>query len=483
MSETSLDPADWERFRRLLHDAVDGVVDDLAGVREKPAWRPVSENVKAALREPLPRSGEPLETTLARFNELVRPYPTGNRHPRFLGWVHGAGNAPGVLAELLAAGMNANVGGREHAAVYVEREVVAWFAELFGFPPGASGILTSGTSMGNLLGVVAARDAALGADARERGIGGAKLVAYARRGVHDSVAKALRIAGLGERALRLIEADAGSGMDPGALRARIEADRAAGERPFLVVATAGTVDTGAFDRLDTLADACAEHELWLHVDGAFGALAVASPKHAHLVAGIERADSLAFDAHKWLHAPYAVGCALFRDERAHRAAFVSSPEYLGRSARGTAAGAPWYADYGLELSREFRALKLWFTLRHYGIEVLGASIARTCELAEVLERRVRDCDELEVLAPVTLNVVCFRARPPQLDDEAALDRLNDAVAIAVQESGAAVLSTTRIAGKRALRACIVNHRTAEADLDVVIDAVRAAARRTGAAIR
>ena len=483
MSETSLDPADWERFRRLLHDAVDGVVDDLAGVREKPAWRPVPQRVKAALREPLPRGGEPLETTLARFGELIRPYPTGNRHPRFFGWVHGAGNAPGVLAELLAAGMNANVGGREHAAVYVEREVVAWFAELFGFPPGASGILTSGTSMGNLLAVVAARDAALGDGARERGIAGAKLVAYAGHGVHDSVAKALRIAGLGEGALRLIAADAVSGIDVDALRARIEADRAAGEQPFLVVATAGSVDTGWFDRLEALADLCADQRLWLHVDGAFGALAIASPKHAHLVAGIERADSLAFDAHKWLHAPYAVGCALFRDERSHRAAFVSSPEYLGRSARGTAAGAPWYADYGLELSREFRALKVWFALRHYGIDALGASIARTCDLAAALAARVRERDELELLAPVTLNVVCFRAHPAQIDDEAALDRLNEAVAIAVQESGAAVLSTTRVAGKRALRACIVNHRTVEADLDVVIATVRTAARDAGAAHR
>ena len=483
MSETSLDPADWERFRRLLHDVVDGVVDDLAGVRERPAWRPVPERVKAALREPLPRDGEPLETTLARFDELIRPFPTGNRHPRFFGWVHGAGNAPGVLAELLAAGMNANVGGREHAAVYVEREVVAWFAELFGFPPGASGILTSGTSMGNLLAVVAARDAALGHGARERGIAGAKLVAYAGRGVHDSVAKALRIAGLGEDALRLIDADLARGIDVGALRARVEADRAAGEHPFLVVATAGSVDTGRFDRLGALADLCAERGLWLHVDGAFGALAIASPRHAHLVAGIERADSLAFDAHKWLHAPYAVGCALFGDERAHRAAFVSSPEYLGRSARGTAAGAPWYADYGLELSREFRALKVWFTLRHYGIDPLGASIARTCDLAAALAERVRGCEELELLAPVTLNVVCFRAHPPQLDDEAALERLNESVAIAVQESGAAVLSTTRVGGKRALRACIVNHRTVEADLDLVVDAVRKAALEIGTALR
>ncbi|HTD37494.1 MAG TPA: aminotransferase class V-fold PLP-dependent enzyme [Candidatus Limnocylindrales bacterium] len=471
----SLDPEDWDAFRRVMHDAVDGAVDDLARVREGPAWRPVPDAVKAALREPLPRAGEPLETTLARYDELIRPYPTGNRHPRFFGWVHGAGNAAGVLAELLAAGMNANVGGREHAAVYVERAVVGWFAELFGFPETASGVLTTGTSMGNLLAVVAARDVALGA-LRTDGAGAARLTGYTATGVHDSVPKAFRIAGLSRDALRTVVVDDRFAIDLGALRRRIAADRAAGERPFLVVATAGSVDTGAFDPLDALADLCAEEGLWLHVDGAFGALAIASPSQAHFVAGIERADSLAFDAHKWLQVPYAAGCVLFRDERAHRAAFASSPDYLARAERGTAAGAPWFADYGLELSRDFRALKIWFTLKHYGIERLGASIARTCELAALLGERIEQSDYLELLAPVVLNVVCFRWKPRDgTPDDAALDALNEAIAVAVQESGAAVPSTTRVGGKRALRVCIVNHRTREDDLDVLLGAVRTAA--------
>jgi glutamate/tyrosine decarboxylase-like PLP-dependent enzyme len=475
VTRASLDPSDWDAFRRTLHDAVDATVDELAAVRDGPAWRPVPEAVKVQLREPLPREGEPLEATYARFAELIAPYSTGNRHPRFFGWVHGAGTPAGVLAELLAAAMNSNVGGREHAAVYVEREVIRWFAELFGFPVNASGILTSGTSMGNLLAVVAARDAALGPRARAAGIGGARLTAYAGTGVHDSVAKALRTAGLGEDALRLVRLDDALAIDVGALRERIAADRAAGAQPFLVVATAGSVDSGAFDPLGALANLCAAEGLWLHVDGAFGALAVASPVHAHLVAGIERADSLAFDAHKWLHAPYAVGCVLFRDERAHRAAFASEPEYLGRAERGTAAGAPWFTDYGLELSREFRALKVWFTLRHFGIDRLGESIARTCELATTLAGYVDGADDLELLAPVALNVVCFRFRRPGLDD-AELDRLNEAIAVLVQESGMAVTSTTRIGGRRALRACIVNHRTDELDLDMLLMAVRTAAR-------
>jgi aromatic-L-amino-acid/L-tryptophan decarboxylase len=478
-SGESLDPTSWDDVRRALHDAVDGIVDDLAGLRDDPAWRPVPDAVKRSLRTPVPRAGEPLDATLAAFDELVRPYPTGNRHPRFFGWVHGAGTAAGVLAELLAAGMNANVGGREHAAVYVERQVVAWFAELLEFPRDASGILTSGTSMGNLLAITAARDAALGPGARDRGIAGARLTAYAARGAHDCVAKALRIAGLGTAALRLIDADERGALDANVLRARIAADRAAGYRPFLVVGTAGTVDTGAFDDFNALANVCAEERLWLHVDGAFGALAAASPAHAHLVRGMERANSLAFDAHKWLHAPYGVGCVLFRDQHAHRDAFASNPAYLARSARGTAAGAPWFADYGLELSREFRALKVWFTLRHYGIERLGASIARNCDLAKALGDSVAADHDLELLAPVTLNVVCFRYRAPGLHDD-ALDELNAEIAIDVQESGAAVVSTTRIANRVALRACIVNHRTRADDLTLLLAAVRSAAGRRAA---
>ncbi|HTJ25910.1 MAG TPA: aminotransferase class V-fold PLP-dependent enzyme [Candidatus Limnocylindria bacterium] len=472
MNEQSLDPADWGAYRATLHAAVDEIVDALAGVREGAVWRLVPDAVKAALDEPLPRGGEPLDATVARYRDLVAPYPTGNAHPRFFGWVHGGGTPAGVLAELFAAALNANVGGREHAAVYVERAVVRWFRELFGFPEGASGVLTSGTSMGNLLAVVAARDAALGAGARVHGVAGRRLTAYAARGVHDCVSKAMRIAGLGTEALRIVAVDAALALDVSALRARIAADRAAGAEPFLVVATAGSVDAGAFDPLGALADLCREERLWLHVDGAFGAFARLSPAHAHLVAGIERADSLAFDAHKWLQAPYAVGCVLFRDETAHRAAFSSSPAYLARAERGAAAGAPWFADYGLELSREFRALKLWFTMRHFGVERLAAVVARTCELAGALAARVEADPALELLAPVPLNVVCFRVHPTGMEDEAALDALNAAIAVAVQESGEAVPSTTRIGGRLALRACIINHRTVEEDLDVLLAAVR-----------
>jgi glutamate/tyrosine decarboxylase-like PLP-dependent enzyme len=333
--------------------------------------------------------------------------------------------------------------------------------------------------MGNVLAICAARDAALGADARTTGIGGAPLVAYAARGAHSSIAKAMRMAGLGTDALRAVDVDERFAIDVDDLRVRIAADRAAGLQPFLVVATAGTVDTGAFDPLDALADLCKREGLWLHVDGAFGALAITSPRHAHLVDGINRADSLAFDAHKWLQAPYAVGCVLFRDERTHRAAFSETPDYLAPAERGTAAGAPWYAEYGLELSRDFRALRLWMMLHHYGIARFGEAIAASCDLTAELGHQIEASPELELMAPVFLNVVCFRVRPPDLD-EPALDCLNAAVAVAVQEGGEVVLSTTRIGGRLALRGCLINHRTVAADVADILEAIQQARHHIGA---
>ena len=478
MNDGSLDPADWERYRRLLHDAVDGVVDDLAGVREQPAWRPVPDAVKAALREPLPRAGEPLEATLARFDALVRPYPTGNRHPRFFGWVHGAGNAAGIVAELLAAGMNANTGGREHAAVYVERAVVAWFAELFGFPPGSSGILTSGTSMGNLLAVVAARDAAF--PGRKRRLRPARLTAYAARGrprlgpqgaAHrrprrGSLAHRPGRRSAGDRSRAARAPHRGRRAPPASGRSWSSGRRAAST-------PARSTGSSARRALRAARPVAARRRRVRRARGREPrAGAPRDRDRARRLAGVRRAQVAARAVCR--------RCVLFRDERAHRAAFASAPEYLARAERGTAAGAPWFADYGLEFSREFRALKVWFTLRHYGIERLGASIARTCALAAALAERVRAADDLELLAPAGLNVVCFRCVLPGLD-EPALERLNDAVAVAVQERGDAVLSTTRIAGRRALRACIVNHRTREDDLDLTLAAVRAAARDVAAA--
>jgi glutamate/tyrosine decarboxylase-like PLP-dependent enzyme len=243
----------------------------------------------------------------------------------------------------------------------------------------------------------------------------------------------------------------------------VEADRAAGLDPFLIVGTAGTVDTGAVDDLEALAAIAARERLWLHVDGAFGALAQLSPELAPLLAGIERADSIAFDFHKWGQAPYDAGFVLMRDEARHRAAFVSSAAYLERGTRGLAAGGPWPCDYGPDLSRGFRALKVWFAFKTHGAEAIGASIARTCHLARALGARIDAEPELERLAPVPLNIVCFRFK--------GSDALNAEIVVRLQESGLAAPSTTTLHGRLCIRAAIVNHRTRREDIDVLADEV------------
>jgi glutamate/tyrosine decarboxylase-like PLP-dependent enzyme len=384
-----------------------------------------------------------------------------------MGWVHGGGTAVGMLAEMLAAGLNANLGGRDHMPIEVERQIVHWMRDLFGFPGGASGIFVTGTSMANLLAVLVARTHALGAIARQHGAGadGALLTAYASKAAHGCISRAMDIAGLGSDALRKIEIDADHRIDVAALRAQIASDREIGFKPFIVVASAGTVDVGAIDDLAALAALCREEGIWFHVDGAFGALAILSPELAPRLAGIELADSIALDFHKWGQVPYDAGFLLVRDGERHAQAFAQPAAYLRREARGLAAGSSWPCDLGPDLSRGFRALKTWFTLKTFGTERLGAVIARTCALAKYLEARVLAEPRLELLAPVNLNIVCFRYRAVDADE------INREIVADVQESGIAAPSSTTIDGRFAIRAAIVNHRTDVADIDALVAAV------------
>jgi aromatic-L-amino-acid decarboxylase len=465
-----LDPSDPRAFRSLAHRVLDDALDGLERVPAEPAWRAVPAVVKAALREPLPESPTGLDEVYADFKALIEPYGSGNRHPRFLGWVQGNGTPSGVLAEMLAAALNANTGGREHSAVYVERAVIAWSAEMFGFPPSATGILTSGTSLANLIAVLAARCHRLGDDVRVRGLRDRRLVGYASRAVHRCVPAAFDIAGLGSTALRKIATRRDHRIAIDCLRSEIAADRAAGCEPFMVVASAGTVDCGAIDDLAALADVCAEENLWLHVDGAFGALAILSPKHRALLAGIERADSLAFDFHKWLHVPYDAGCVLVRDGERHRAAFAAPAAYLAPAAAGTAAGQPWFADYGPELSRRFRALAIWFAFKEHGTRRLGAAIAENCDQAARLAAAVAARADVVLAAPVPLNIVCLRFDNGRHEPD-VLDELNAAIVIDLQTRGVAVPSTTFIDGRCVIRINLTNHRVVDADLELTLDAI------------
>ena len=473
-SETDLDPEDWPAFRAQAHAMLDDMLDHVAGVRTRPVWQAPPARLPDSLAASAPEAPAPLAEIHADFLRDVAPFAVGNLHPRFMGWVHGAGTVVGAVAEMLAAGLNANLGGRWQAPIELERQIARWMAELTGLPETSSGLFVTGASMANFVAVLVARTAALGPASRALGVSasGARLVAYASAAAHNCVPRAMDMAGLGSASLRSIPTDAQGRIEVAAVAAAITADRAAGLTPFLLVGTAGGVDIGAIDELGALADLALAEGLHFHVDGAFGALGVMSPELKPLFAGIERADSIAMDFHKWGQAPYDAGFVLVRDPDKHMAAFASPAAYLGRAERGLAAGSPWPCDFGPDLSRGFRALKVWFTLRAYGTRRLGETMLQTCRLARRLAERVDAEPELERLAPVPLNIVCFRYRAG-----ADSDRLNEDLVVELQESGIAAPSTTRIDGQLAIRAAIVGHRTRAEDVDALVEAVLGAGRR------
>lgn len=469
--EATLDPEDWSGVRRLAHELLDDLIDQVSAVSEGPAWKPLPSDVKARLEEPAALAPTDLADVLGDLRRDILPYATGNRHPGWFGWVHGTGTVEGALGELVAAFMNCNVGGREHAAVYVERQVVGWLADLFRLPAGSSGLLVSGTSMATIVGLAVAREAVAPGRVRADGVVAAPgpLVAYAAEGAHVSIRKALELLGLGGASLRRVPAHPASGMDPAALAAMIAADRDAGLHPFCVIGTAGSVTTGAIDDLAAVADVCAREGIWFHVDAAFGGALALSSRLRDRLAGIERADSLAFDLHKWMHVPYDAGCLLVRDAEAHRATFSADRNYLSRFDRGAGAGDPWFTDFGPELSRGFRALKVWVTLRTHGLDRLGAMVEKNCEQAAWLGERLAGLDGWTLAAPTSLNIVCFRAEPPA-DGPIDADELNREIVMRVQESGVAVPSTAEIDGRLCIRVAITNHRTRREVLEALVDA-------------
>ena len=413
----------------------------------------------------------PLAEVLAEMTTNLLPYPMGNVHPGFYGWYMGGGSFTGALGDFLAAIDGSNLGGGDSAASLTEQQVVGWLKEIAGFPASASGTLTSGGSMANLIGLTVARNAMAGVDVRAEGVTDLPqpLRFYASDQTHGCHQKSVEALGLGQRALRLVATDAGFRIDLAALEAAIAEDRAAGIRPACVIATAGTTNTGAFDDFAAIADLCRREGLWFHVDGCIGALLKLAPENRVLVDGIEVADSLALDPHKWLQTPFELGCALVRDRHRHFETFNLHPAYLELRPRGVIA-AEFLADYGFELSRGFKALKLWMSLKENGTARFGALIDQSVRLGRHLADRVRAEAELELMAPQVINIVCFRYRG-QGGGDSALKALNTEIMLRIQESGLAVPTDTTLNGRHSLRAAIVNHRTRAADLDALVDAV------------
>lgn len=476
LPEETLDPSDWDAFRKLAHRALDDAFDAIATVRERPVWQSVPAAVRAEFRAPLPLEGEGAEAAYQDYQRLVAPYPLGNLHPRFWGWVIGSGTPMGVVADMLAAAINPNCTDFDHGAANVELQVIAWLKELMGFPAEASGLLVSGGSVANLVGINVGRSALAPFAVHMEGLHGhPRLMLYASSETHNSVHKAAELMGLGAASLASIPVDRDYRIDIAALKARLASDRREGRVPFCVVGNAGTVNTGAVDDLDALADLCRDEKLWLHVDGAFGALAALDPAGRALLKGMERADSLAFDLHKWMYLPYDVGCVLVRDAARHQKAFAAQASYLRKLEGGVARGEAAQTNFGPQLSRGFRALKVWLNFKAYGTGKFARLIGQNMRQAQYLKARVEREPELELLAPVPMNTVNFRYRGKGLSAE-ALEVLNPRILVALQERGIAVPSSTSLGGRFAIRVCITNHRSRREDFDILVDSVLALGR-------
>ncbi len=471
-NEETLDPKDWGEIRRLGHRMLDEMLDWLENVDERPVWQPIPNETKERLQnQPLPGKPQAIEEVYEDFLNDIRPYPRGNIHPRYWGWVEGTGTPFAMLAEMLSAGMNSNANFGEQSAVYVETQVIDWCKEMLGFPKEASGILVSGGSMANLTGLAVARNAKADFDIQEKGLpaGSAKMVLYGSSETHNSVQKAVELLGLGNQAFRRIPVDENFEIEIEALKNAIAKDQAAGLNPFCIIGNAGTVNTGATDDLNQLADICEAEGLWFHIDGAFGALAYLSEDFRPRLKGMERADSLAFDLHKWMYLPYEAGCTLIRDKEKHHQTFSPSGSYLSHLPRGLASGT-WLSEYGLQLSRGFKALKIWMSFKEHGIDKYRRLIEQNIKQASYLVKLIENSKDLKLLAPVPMNIVCFRFVTDGSSNE-QLNELNREILMQLHESGVAVPSYTTIHGKFGIRCAITNHRSRREDFDLLIEKI------------
>ena len=474
---------DAEQFRRLGHEAVEMAAAHLQGLAAGPVFRPMSPREREALlSHPFPERGVPAAQILHLIQERILSHPMGNGHPRFFGWVNSPPAPLAVIADLLASTLDPSCAGGDHAAIYLERCVVRWLMELLDFPvEGSFGLLVSGGSMASLTCLAAARHRAArlaGWDLRQEGLAGhPQLVMYVSEEGHSCLRKAAELLGLGAQGVHVIDVDPDRRIDLAGLEAAVRADRARGWLPFCVAASAGTVNTGAIDPLRELADFCEAGNLWLHVDGAYGALGILDPDRRERYRGMERCDSLALDPHKWLSVPLECGCALLRDGALLRDAFSLVPSYLRTEEGRGFGGLPWFSEFGFQQTRGFRALKLAAVLLVAGREGITRQIRRHNALAGHLAARIRREEQLELLAEPVLSIVNFRFAPEAMRERPeAVDDLNKKIVESLQNEGKVFLTGTQLHHRFSLRACVLHYATRETDLDLLVDCVLAAGR-------
>ncbi len=464
----TLDPDDWRTLKSLAHQMIDDSFNYIQTLEERPVWQQFPEAIKSNFSSKAPLEPDSIENAYKEFVDKILPYPMGNIHPRFWAWYMGNGTVQGALADFLASIMNSNLGGGNHVAVLVEEQVINWMKEIIGLPIDSSGLLVSGASMANLVGLTVARNTKAGFNIREDGLQNSpnKLIFYSSTEVHSSNQKAIELLGLGKSSFRLIPVNQNYTINIEALKKAIEKDRKEGNKPVCVIANSGTINTGAIDDLNAIADLCEKENLWLHIDGAIGAIAMLSDKVKPLLSGIERADSVALDLHKWMHIPFEAGCILVKNNDAHRTTFSLTPEYLAHETRGLPGGHLWFSDYGIQLSREFRALKIWMSVKEHGLKRFGRMIDRNIEQANYFADLVRNDPDMEIVAPVGLDIVCFRFNPGGIDEQ-NLNALNKEILLQLHERAIAIPSYTTLNGRYCIRIAIANHRSKFEDFDLL----------------
>ena len=459
---------DHDTMQRLGRRVADVVAEHLAGIRSKPAVTSITrERAERLLAAPAPAAGSDFETILATLQERVFANAALEPHPGFIAYVPSCPAFPAVLGDWLTSGWNFFGGAWSVGAgpSEVELVVLEWMRTWIGMPAGAGGLLTNGGSGATMTAMVAARHAAVGDDASRL----ARCTVYMADQSHSSAVRAAWMAGIPRANVRLVACDADFRLDVAALARAVAADRAAGMIPLMVVANAGTTNTGAVDPLEAIADLCALERIWMHVDAAYGGFAVLVPEGKAKLAGLGRADSVTMDPHKWLYVPFECGCLLVKEPAKLKAAFLINPDYLKDVE--TSGGEVNFADYGEQLSRRARGIQVWVNVQYFGVERLAEAIRYSLALAPFAEARVRATPGLEVLAPATLGILCFRAHPAGMDDPAALDALNERILHAVNATGKVFISSTRIRGAFSLRICPIGHRTRQADIEGLVGMV------------
>ena len=472
--EKNLDPDNWDDFQKLAHRVVDDLVDYLKTVGDRPVWKALPSDSKNLFSESLPINGSPESEVYEEVKNHILPYPTNNIHPRFWSWVGGTGTPSQLIADMVISAMNSgSLGLDETASTHVELQLLSWLKSLLDYPQDASGLLVSGGSMANLVGLAVARTQASNYDVRGEGINVNKhprLVYYSSTETHSCIRKAIELLGLGSKSLRLIPTNDDFTVNLQLLKNAIKKDRDNGLLPACIIANVGTVNTGAIDPLIELASIAKEEGLWLHADGAFGAIAKFAKNSSNLVAGLELADSIAFDLHKWMYIQYDCGCVLIKSGHPHKETFSVIPPYIKNFDRGLASGPINFSEYGVQLSRSFKALRAWMALKIEGTDKYSELIEQNIDQAKYLTKLIIKNNSLELLSPTSLNIVNFRFKNPRLDD-AQLNEINSEILMKLHESGNSAPSSALLGDNFSLRVAICNHRSQRSDFDDLVEDV------------